>query len=221
MKKIISTIVATISLVGLSGCAVYPNDNQYGSVIKGTAITPDMSYHQPRVQQPVQQVVIQPAPTVYYGANGKVYTPVQVQPQVQYQQIQPQQQYYQPVQPQYYQQQPQYVQQPQYQQYQDGRVVRQGSTGGAILGTAVGGLALSGVGKGNGNLAAIAAGSGAGAVVGSGCRTVNGGQVLGTIVGGLLGSRIGGGSGRQVATGVGASLGAVVGNDLSGGCLGY
>lgn len=209
MKKILM-LASIVGVISLSGCAVYPDPSQYGSVVRGSAITPDMSYHQPRVQQVQTRTQVEP---VYYGANGRVYTPQQFQqttPQyiAQPQYIQPQVQY---VQPQYYQQ----------PQYQNGRQVRQGSAGGAALGGIVGGLAMSGVGKGNGNLAAIAAGSATGAVVGTGCRTVNGGQVVGGILGALIGSQIGKGSGRQAAVAVGSSMGALVGNDASGGCLGY
>lgn len=212
-------LASIVGVVSLSGCAVYPDPSQYGSVVRGSAITPDMSYHQPRVQQ-VQRIQTEP---IYYGASGRVYTPQQFQqttPQyiAQPQYVQPQVQY---VQPQYYQQQPQYQQYYQQPQYQNGRQVRQGSAGGAALGGIVGGLAMSGVGKGNGNLAAIAAGSATGAVVGTGCRTVNGGQVIGGVLGALIGSQIGKGSGRQAAVAVGSSMGALVGNDASGGCLGY
>lgn len=207
MKKIIAIFMGFVGAATLSGCAVYPDSNQYGSVIRGSAITPDMSYHQPRQQ--VQVRPIQSAP-VYYGANGQVYTPQQYTQNPTYI-AQPQ--YVPQPQPQYQQAQPQY--------YQDGRVVRQGSAGGAAIGGVVGGLAMSGVGKGNGNLAAIAAGSATGAVVGTGCRTINGGQVIGGILGGLLGSQIGKGSGRQAAVAVGSGMGALIGNDASGGCLGY
>lgn len=221
MKKMIAMIVGAVSIATLSGCAVYPSPDQYGSVIKGSSITPDMSYHQPRTQQQSRvQPRVQSEP-VYYGSDGRVYTPQQYQqttPQyiAQPQYVQPQPQYYQQPQQQYYQS----YQQPQ-QYYQEGRAVRQGSAGGAAIGGIVGGLAMSGVGKGNGNLAAIAAGSATGAVVGTGCRTINGGQVIGGLLGGLLGSQIGKGSGRQAAVAVGSSMGALMGNDASGGCLGY
>lgn len=196
-------LASIVGIVTLSGCAVYPDQSQYRSVIKGSSITPDMSYHQPRVQA-VQQRSSEP---VFYGAGGKVYTPQQYQQHTPQYLAQPQVQYYQQYQAQPY--------------YQDGRQVRQGSAGGAAIGGVVGGLAMSGVGKGSGNLAAIAAGSATGAVYGTGCRTVNGGQVIGGILGGLLGSQIGKGSGRQAAVAVGSSLGALMGNDASGGCLGY
>lgn len=233
MKSFTKFLGAMLLTVMVSGCAVYPSPQAYNTHLQYS----NQGYNQAvgRTVAPVQVVNTQPQqPQYYVDAKGNRYVDkngkfVQVQPstqpqyQQQYQQPQYVQQYQQPQYQQQYQQ-PQYVQQyqqPQYQQqYQQPQYRSQPSTGGAVIGGAVGGLALSGVGRGNGNLAAIAAGSATGSVVGAGCRTVNGGQVLGAIVGGLLGSQVGGGSGRQVATAIGSSTGALVGNDMAGGCLG-
>lgn len=222
MKTVFKMITALAVTVLATGCAVYPSPQSYNTHLSYSNGYQGYS----NTVQPVQVVNNNRNPQVYVDSAGNRYISqdgryAQVVPTPQYQPQYPQyqSQYYQQPQQQYVQ--PRYTQQyPQQQYYQQQPQYRsQPSTGGALIGGAVGGLALSGVGKGNGNLAAIAAGSATGSVVGAGCRTTNGGQILGAVVGGLLGSQVGKGSGRQVATAIGSGTGALVGNDMAGGCL--
>lgn len=78
--------------------------------------------------------------------------------------------------------------------------------GRVALGTVVGGLAGSRIGKGEGKLAATALGAALGATQAQGAMSHD--TALGALAGGLIGSGIGKGSGRDVAAAIGAGVGA-------------
>lgn len=212
-KRTLLALSLAASAAIISGCSVYPNN--YNQQSYGYPQQSYTQYQTQNVAYPVNRqnvsARVNNGQVTYYDSQGNTL----IREGDSFYRIEQQ-----AVAAPQYTQSPQYIQQPQTQYYQ--QQPRQ-SVGpnilGATVGLAAGGLAGSQIGKGNGNLAAIGATSATGALVGSGCRTVNGGQVLGAVFGGLLGSRIGKGSGRQISTSIGSGIGALVGNDMAGGCL--